>query len=112
MVSKYEIGARLPSRAPKNWTVKLYNEEDLEIGVNVRTGESFSLAQIREFAVNPGATVSKAVLGISKIPLNVARNSVATYVNEQGLIEVVKANTPRFNYDPVTLAPLGLLIEP
>jgi hypothetical protein len=33
-------------------------------------------------------------------------------VNEQGVIEVVPPNTPRFNYDPVTLAPLGLLMEP
>ena len=29
-----------------------------------------------------------------------------------GLIELVPANTTRYHYDPVTLAPLGLLIEP
>jgi hypothetical protein len=112
VVSKYQIGAGLPSRAPENWSLTFYDEEDVEIGADVRTGESFSLAQIREFSVSPGASVSKAVLSISKIPLNVARNSTATRVNENGVIEVVPANTPRFNYDPVTLTSLGLLIEP
>jgi hypothetical protein len=35
----------------------------------------------------------------------------ATRTNASGLIEVVNANLPRFDYDPVTLAPRGLLIE-
>jgi hypothetical protein len=39
------------------------------------------------------------------------RNSIATIVNFQGLTEVVQANTPRFDHDPVTLTPKGLLLE-
>jgi hypothetical protein len=39
------------------------------------------------------------------------RASIATRVNEQGLIEVVPANTPRFDHDSITLAPKGLLLE-
>jgi hypothetical protein len=39
------------------------------------------------------------------------RASGGTRVNEQGLIETVAADTPRFDHDPVTLAPKGLLIE-
>lgn len=35
----------------------------------------------------------------------------ATRVNGSGVIETVSANTPRFDYDPVTLAVKGLLIE-
>ena len=35
----------------------------------------------------------------------------ATRVNSSGLIASVNANLPRFDYDPVTLAPKGLLIE-
>jgi len=35
----------------------------------------------------------------------------ATRVNSSGYIEGVNANLPRFDYDPVTLAPKGLLIE-
>ena len=37
--------------------------------------------------------------------------NTATRVNSSGLIESVNANLPRFDYDPVTLAPKGLLIE-
>jgi hypothetical protein len=37
--------------------------------------------------------------------------ATATRVNSSGYIEVVAANTARFNYNPVTLACKGLLIE-
>lgn len=37
--------------------------------------------------------------------------NTATRVNSSGLIEVVNANLPRFDYSPATLAPKGLLIE-
>jgi predicted secreted protein len=38
-------------------------------------------------------------------------NATATCVNSAGYLEIVAANTPRFNYDPVTLVCKGLLIE-
>lgn len=37
--------------------------------------------------------------------------NTATRINSSGLIEVVNADLPQFDYDPVTLAPKGLLIE-
>jgi len=37
--------------------------------------------------------------------------ATATRVNEQGLIEIVAADTPRWDYDPVTKACRGLLVE-
>jgi hypothetical protein len=37
--------------------------------------------------------------------------NTATSVNSSGAIEIVNANLPRFDYDPATLAPKGLLIE-
>jgi hypothetical protein len=37
--------------------------------------------------------------------------NTATCVNSSGFIEIVNANLPRFDYDPLTLAPKGLLIE-
>jgi hypothetical protein len=37
--------------------------------------------------------------------------NTATRVNSSGLIETVNADLPRFDYDPVTLQPKGLLIE-
>ena len=38
-------------------------------------------------------------------------NPIATVTNSLGLIQTVGANVPRFDYDPVTLAAKGLLIE-
>lgn len=40
-----------------------------------------------------------------------SRGSSATRVNSSGLIETVGSNVARFDYDPVTLAAKGLLIE-
>jgi hypothetical protein len=37
--------------------------------------------------------------------------NTATRVNSSGYIETVNANLPRFDYNPTTLAPKGLLIE-
>jgi hypothetical protein len=39
------------------------------------------------------------------------RASTATFVGSDGLIQSVAIDAPRFDYDPVTLAPRGLLIE-
>ena len=39
------------------------------------------------------------------------RSSAGGRFNERGLFEMVPANQPRFDYDPVTKLPLGLLIE-
>lgn len=39
------------------------------------------------------------------------RASSATRVNSSGLVETVASDQPRFDYDPVTLQPKGLLIE-
>jgi hypothetical protein len=40
-----------------------------------------------------------------------SRSSAATRVGQNGLIQTVAVDTPRFDYDPVTLSPRGLLIE-
>ena len=39
------------------------------------------------------------------------RSTTATFVGSDGLIQSSAINAPRFDYNPVTLAPLGLLIE-
>jgi hypothetical protein len=39
------------------------------------------------------------------------RASTATFVGSNGLIQSAAINAPRFDYDPVTLTPRGLLIE-
>lgn len=39
------------------------------------------------------------------------RASTATFTGQNGLIQTAAVNVPRFDYNPTTLAPLGLLIE-
>lgn len=39
------------------------------------------------------------------------RASTATFVGSNGLVQTAAVNTPRFDYSPTTLQPLGLLIE-
>jgi hypothetical protein len=39
------------------------------------------------------------------------RSTTATFIGSNGLIQSAAINAPRFDYDPVTLAPKGLLIE-
>ena len=50
--------------------------------------------------------------GVLDARVTVARAlNTATRTNSAGKIETVNANLPRFDYDPVTLEPKGLLIE-
>ncbi len=49
--------------------------------------------------------------GVLDPRITFTRSSSATRVNASGLIETVGSNVPRFDYDPVTLQPKGLLIE-
>ena len=46
----------------------------------------------------------------SRVTITRALNT-ATRINASGLIEIVNANLPRFDYNPITLAPRALLIE-
>lgn len=43
--------------------------------------------------------------------LTFTRATTAYFVNSSGYLEVSPINTPRFNYDPITLQPRGLMIE-
>jgi len=43
--------------------------------------------------------------------VNFTRATTGGRFNQAGLFEMVAANQPRFDYDPITHAPLGLLIE-
>jgi hypothetical protein len=49
--------------------------------------------------------------GVLDSRITFTRASSGTRVNSSGVIESVASNLPRFDYDPVTLAPKGLLIE-
>ena len=49
--------------------------------------------------------------GVLDSRITFTRASSGTRVNSSGVIESVASNLPRFDYDPATLAPKGLLIE-
>ena len=49
--------------------------------------------------------------GVLDSRITFTRGSAGTFVNSSGLIESAGTNVPRFDHDPVTLAPKGLLIE-
>ena len=88
-----------------------YGVEELGIGADIQSGELFSFGEVREFPVSPAASVSKVALATIKVPLVLIRDNSSTRVNDLGLIEKVPPNVARYHYDPVTFAPLGLLIE-
>ena len=59
-----------------------------------------------------GSTLSlDFTTGVLDSRLTFTRSTTATYVNSSGYVATASANTPRFDYDPTTLAPRGLLIE-
>ena len=59
----------------------------------------------------PPATVLDFTAGVLPAGVSVTRSSPATVVNPAGVRVTVPANSPRFDHDPETGAPLGLLLE-
>ncbi len=55
-------------------------------------------------------SASKAVLTLTRIPI-IDRATIASFVNSDEIVEISSLNTMRFDHDPITLAPKGLLIE-
>ena len=68
---------------------------------------------VRQHSAAPLPVMQLDFLNNATLPDRVtfSRGTGATRVNASGFIETVGNTTPRFDYDPVTLAPRGLLIE-
>jgi len=63
-------------------------------------------------SLGDGSTLSLDVTtGVLDPRLTVTRSGTGTFINASGLVATASTNTPRFDYDPTTLAPRGLLIE-
>lgn len=61
--------------------------------------------------IAPAAFALNLLSGALDSRVAFTRSTTGTRINASGLIESVAIDGPRFDYDPVTLAPLGLLIE-
>jgi hypothetical protein len=59
----------------------------------------------------PALSLDFADVGALDPRVTFTRSSTATFTGSNGLIQTAAINAPRFDYDPVTLAPKGLLIE-
>ena len=107
-VTKYVIQAGAQSQAPFNWTVTMFDSDNIQLSTDNQSSQTFNDNETKEFVVSTVTGVSKAVLNI---PVQVTQASSATVINSIGLIEVVPPNTTRYNYDPITLEPKGILTE-
>jgi len=59
-----------------------------------------------------GSTLSlDFTTGVLDPRLTFTRSTTGTYINNSGYVTSASINTPRFDYDPSTLQPRGLLIE-
>jgi len=59
-----------------------------------------------------GSTLSlDFTTGVLDPRLTFTRSTTGTYINNSGYVTSAAINTPRFDYDPTTLQPRGLLIE-
>jgi hypothetical protein len=62
-------------------------------------------------ATRPALSLDFADVGALDPRVTFTRSTTATFVGSNGLIQTAAINAPRFDYDPVTLAAKGLLIE-
>jgi len=86
-------------------TISQIIESNRFINLNKSTGVISRISFFRDFALCPDLNP----MGGPRITFT--RASSATRVNQAGLIELMGTNVPRFEYDPITRAAKGLLIE-
>lgn len=87
----------------------------MSFGIPVRNGLAVGLKASTTLSSGPSGLQAALSLNFLSGSLDsrvtFTRGSTATFVGSNGLIQTAAINTPRFDYDPVTLAPKGLLIE-
>jgi hypothetical protein len=70
----------------------------------------FSLGSLFETDVSAPALVSSPT-AIDSTGVTFTRDSIGTYFDADGVMQVAVVNEPRFDHDPVTKASLGLMVE-
>jgi len=88
----------------------------MSFGIPVRNGLSVGLLASTFLTSGSGRLVPRLTLNfLAGAPLDsritFTRSTTATFVGSDGLIQSSAINAPRFDYDPVSLALRGLLIE-
>jgi hypothetical protein len=88
----------------------------MSFGIPVRNGLGIGLTP--STALSSGRIGGRPALVLNFVDtttldsrITFTRSTTATFVGSDGLIQTAAINAPRFDYDPVTLAPKGLLIE-
>jgi hypothetical protein len=88
----------------------------MSFGIPVRNGLSVGLLASTSLTSGSGRLVPRLTLNfLTGAPLDsritFTRTTTATFVGSNGLLQTAAIDAPRFEYNPTTLAPLGLLIE-
>jgi hypothetical protein len=103
-LTKYAMRAKVSSQS-----IRFLDVRGIEVGRDTGTSETFASDQSTKFDI-AATSVRKAVLTIKNIP-SIVRSTVGYFVNSAGRLELAAANALRFQYNPVTLAPSGILVE-
>ena len=87
----------------------------MSFGIPVRNGVGIGLGPYASMSLAgfPSSTLSQTFAGAAALDASItfSRATVASYTNAAGVLTQAASGEARFDYDPVTLAPLGLIIE-